>query len=41
MNIFIRTKVGMSAESGLGTFRDKDGLWNSSKSLQLLVPSTL
>jgi NAD-dependent SIR2 family protein deacetylase len=31
MNIFIRTKVGMSAESGLGTFQDKDGPWNSSK----------
>ncbi len=27
MNIFIRTTVGMSAESGLGTLRDKDGLW--------------
>lgn len=27
MNIVILTGAGMSAESGLGTFRDKDGLW--------------
>ncbi len=27
MNIFILTGAGVSAESGLGTFRDKDGLW--------------
>jgi NAD-dependent SIR2 family protein deacetylase len=31
MNIFILTGAGLSAESGLGTLRDKDGLWNSSK----------
>jgi NAD-dependent deacetylase len=28
MNIFILTGAGVSAESGLGTFRDKDGLWS-------------
>lgn len=27
MNIVILTGAGVSAESGLGTFRDKDGLW--------------
>ena len=26
-NIFILTGAGVSAESGLSTFRDKDGLW--------------
>lgn len=28
MNIVILTGAGISAESGLGTFRDKDGLWS-------------
>jgi NAD-dependent deacetylase len=27
MRIFVLTGAGVSAESGLGTFRDKDGLW--------------
>ena len=27
MRIVILTGAGISAESGLGTFRDKDGLW--------------
>ena len=27
MNIVILTGAGISAESGLGTFRDVDGLW--------------
>lgn len=27
MNIFVLTGAGISAESGLGTFRDRDGLW--------------
>ena len=27
--IVILTGAGVSAESGLGTFRDKDGLWTS------------
>jgi NAD-dependent deacetylase len=27
MNIFVLTGAGVSAESGLGTFRDKDGVW--------------
>ncbi len=29
MNIIILTGAGISAESGLGTFRDTDGLWTS------------
>ncbi len=32
MNIFVLTGAGVSAESGLGTFRDKDGLWAHSRS---------
>lgn len=27
MRLFVLTGAGVSAESGLGTFRDKDGLW--------------
>jgi NAD-dependent deacetylase len=27
LNSVILTGAGISAESGLGTFRDKDGLW--------------
>ncbi|MBO9710331.1 MAG: NAD-dependent deacylase [Caulobacter sp.] len=27
MNVFVLTGAGVSAESGLGTFRDKDGVW--------------
>lgn len=27
MKLFVLTGAGVSAESGLGTFRDKDGLW--------------
>jgi NAD-dependent deacetylase len=27
MNLFVLTGAGVSAESGLGTFRDKDGVW--------------
>ena len=29
-NIVVLTGAGISAESGLGTFRDKGGLWNKS-----------
>jgi len=29
MNIFILTGTGISAESGLGTFRDMGGLWSA------------
>ena len=28
MNVFVLTGAGVSAESGLGTFRDRDGLWS-------------
>ena len=31
MNIFILTGAGISAESGINTFRDDDGLWNEYK----------
>ncbi len=30
-NVFILTGAGISAESGLSTFRDKDGLWSRYK----------
>ena len=29
MRIVVLTGAGMSAESGLSTFRDSDGLWNN------------
>jgi NAD-dependent SIR2 family protein deacetylase len=29
LNIVILTGAGISAESGLGTFRDQDGLWSN------------
>jgi NAD-dependent deacetylase len=38
MNIFILTGAGISAESGLGTFRDKDGLWARFDPLKLATP---
>jgi NAD-dependent SIR2 family protein deacetylase len=37
MNIFVLTGAGVSAESGLGTFRDKDGLWSGTVNLTLLL----
>ena len=30
-NIFILTGAGISKESGINTFRDKDGLWDNYK----------
>ena len=38
MNIFVLTGAGVSAESGLGTFRDKDGLWSRFDPLKLATP---
>jgi len=38
MNIFILTGAGISAESGLGTFRDKDGLWSRFDPMKLATP---
>lgn len=38
MNIFILTGAGVSAESGLGTFRDKDGLWARFDPMKLATP---
>ena len=39
MNIFILTGAGLSAESGLGTFRDKgDGLWTRFDPMKLATP---
>jgi NAD-dependent deacetylase len=38
MNIFILTGAGISAESGLGTFRDKDGLWAHFDPMRLATP---
>ncbi|HTV34316.1 MAG TPA: NAD-dependent deacylase [Methylocella sp.] len=38
MNIFILTGAGISAESGLGTFRDRDGLWARFDPMKLATP---
>ncbi len=38
MNIFVLTGAGISAESGLGTFRDKAGLWTRFNPLKLATP---
>jgi NAD-dependent deacetylase len=38
MNIFVLTGAGVSAESGLGTFRDKDGLWTRFDPMKLATP---
>ena len=37
-SIFILTGAGISAESGLGTFRDKDGLWTRYDLSQVATP---
>ena len=38
MNIFALTGAGASAESGLGTFRDRDGLWFRFDPMKLATP---
>src|ERR671910_1738174 len=38
MKIFLLTGAGASAESGLGTFRDKDGLWSRFDPMKLATP---
>lgn len=38
MKIVILTGAGISAESGLGTFRDKDGLWTKVKLEDVATP---
>jgi NAD-dependent deacetylase len=38
MNIFVLTGAGISAESGLGTFRDQDGLWAHFDPMRLATP---
>jgi NAD-dependent deacetylase len=38
MNIFVLTGAGVSAESGLGTFRDKGGLWARFDPMTLATP---
>ena len=38
MNIFVLTGAGVSAESGLGTFRDKEGLWARFDPMKLATP---
>ena len=38
MNIFVLTGAGVSAESGLGTFRDKDGLWTRFDPMKVATP---
>ncbi len=38
MNIFVLTGAGVSVASGLGTFRDKDGLWSRFDPMKLATP---
>lgn len=38
MNIVILTGAGISAESGLGTFRDQDGLWSNYNLEEVATP---
>jgi len=38
MNIFVLTGAGVSAESGLPTFRDADGLWDGHSVYDLATP---
>jgi NAD-dependent deacetylase len=38
MKPFILTGAGISAESGLGTFRDQDGLWARFDPMKLATP---
>jgi NAD-dependent deacetylase len=38
MNLFILTGAGISAESGLGTFRDKGGMWTKYDPMTLATP---
>jgi NAD-dependent deacetylase len=38
VNIFVLTGAGVSAESGLGTFRDKDGFWSRFDPMRLATP---
>lgn len=38
MNIFVLTGAGVSAESGLGTFRDAKGIWARFNPLKLATP---
>jgi NAD-dependent deacetylase len=38
MKVFVLTGAGVSAESGLGTFRDKGGLWEEFDPMTLATP---
>ena len=38
LNLFILTGAGISAESGLSTFRDADGLWTQNDLAKLATP---
>ena len=38
MKVFVLTGAGCSAESGLGTFRDKEGLWTRFDPMKLATP---
>jgi NAD-dependent deacetylase len=38
MNLFVLTGAGVSAESGLGTFRDKGGIWAHFDPMTLATP---
>ncbi|TXM88182.1 NAD-dependent protein deacylase, partial [Methylobacterium sp. WL103] len=37
-NVFVLTGAGVSAESGLGTFRDRGGMWARFDPMRLATP---
>lgn len=39
MRLFVLTGAGVSAESGMGTFRDKGGIWERFDPMKLATPS--
>jgi len=41
MKILVLTGAGISAESGLGAFRDKRGLWSFSQTPRMLLPGDM
>jgi NAD-dependent deacetylase len=38
MRVFVLTGAGVSAESGLGTFRDKGGIWSMYDLMEVATP---
>jgi NAD-dependent deacetylase len=41
MKLFVLTGAGISAESGMGTFRDKGGIWEQFDPMELATPESI